>query len=95
MEQRIAVKGELDLAAAPDLLRRLDAAIEADPGGDVVVDLRSATFIDSTGLGVLVACRHRSVTAGGTLTVVHLAPNVRRVFEATGLDRVMFQACDI
>jgi anti-anti-sigma factor len=95
MEQRIAVKGELDLAAAPDLLRRLDDALEADPGGDLLVDFRHVTFIDSTGLGVLVACRKRALSAGGELTVVNVAPNVRHVLEVTGLDKVLLGSCGV
>ena len=89
MDHRIVVKGDIDIAAAPDLLRRLDEAIDADPGGLVVVDFDAVTFIDSTGLGVLVAAQRRARTAGGTLGVVGVPDRVRQVFEVTGLDRVL------
>ena len=95
MDQRIVVKGEIDLAAAPTLLRRLDDALEADPGGTLEVDFGGVTFIDSTGLGVLVACRKRAVAAGGEIEVTNAAPNVRHVFEVTGLDKVLFRACEV
>jgi stage II sporulation protein AA (anti-sigma F factor antagonist) len=95
MEQRIAVKGELDLAAAPGLLRRLDDALEADPGGDLVVDFEHVTFVDSSGLGVLVACRRRAMSAGGDLTVTNVARNVRHVLEVTGLDKVLLRTCEV
>ena len=95
MDQRIVVKGELDLAAAPTLLRRLDDALEADPGGSLEVDFGGVTFIDSSGLGVLVACRKRAVLAGGELTVTNVAPRIRQVFEITGLDKVLFRPCQV
>ena len=95
MDQRIVVKGELDLAAAPTLLRRLDDALEADPGGSLEVDFGGVTFIDSTGLGVLVACNKRACTAGGTLVVTNASPSVRHVFEITGLDKVLFRGCEV
>jgi anti-sigma B factor antagonist len=90
MEQRIAVKGEIDLASAPDLLRRLDQAIDAAAGGRVEVDFHGVSFIDSTGLGVLVAGRRRAVAHGGEVRVLHPRDNVRSVFEITGLDKVFF-----
>ncbi|MCU1484077.1 MAG: anti-sigma-factor antagonist [Actinomycetia bacterium] len=95
MDRSIAVKGELDLASAPTFLRDLDGALEADPGGSLEVDFAGVTFIDSTGLGVLVACRKRAVRAGGELTVANVAPAVRCVFEITGLDRVFFRGCTV
>src|SRR5512133_861971 len=49
----VAASGELDLAIAPELRRRLHAVIE-DGITDVIVDLSEATFVDSTILGVLV-----------------------------------------
>jgi anti-anti-sigma factor len=91
MDQRIAVKGELDLAAAPDLLRRLDEAIDATPGGLVEVDFAAVTFVDSSGLGVLVAARKRAHARGGDLSVVNVRPSVQPVFEITGLDKVLLQ----
>jgi anti-anti-sigma factor len=89
MEQRIVVKGELDLASAPDLLRRLDGAIEAAPGTVVQVDFQGVSFIDSTGLGVLVASRRRATGHGGDVRVLNPRDNVRFVFEVTGLDKVL------
>jgi len=95
MEHHIVVKGELDLAAAPSFLRQLDDALEADPGGSLEVDFTGVTFIDSSGLGVLVACRRRAVTAGGELVVTNAGPGVRFVFEVTGLDKVLFPSCGV
>ena len=95
MDQRIVVKGEIDLAAAPTLLRQLDDALDAEPGGTLEVDFGGVTFIDSTGLGVLVAGNRRATLAGGELVVTHVSPKVRQVFEITGLDKVMFRPCTV
>jgi anti-sigma B factor antagonist len=53
-----------------------------------VVDLKRATFIDSTTLGVLIAAVKRVRPVGGTLAIVCADENVRRIFELTGLDKV-------
>src|SRR6478609_3995568 len=54
----VVVTGEHDLSTAPELERRLDAAL--DSGHAVVVDLLGTTFIDSTVLRVLICARERA-----------------------------------
>ena len=53
----VVIRGELDLATAPDLEAALTGRLDA--GQDVVVDLRELAFMDSTGLRVLVASHVR------------------------------------
>jgi anti-sigma B factor antagonist len=82
----IAVGGELDMSAAPDLRATIDTALD-DGAVTLVVDLGEATFIDSTGIGTLMATLHRLKELGGTLEIVCVEPNLLRVFEIVGLDR--------
>ncbi len=84
----IAVSGEVDLYAAPEFQRSLDAAID---GGarQVIVDLTGATFVDSTFLGALVRAMRRLRKYGGDIGVVCCDANLRKVFEITGLDAVI------
>ena len=81
--------GEIDVATAPELGRRLDAAIEASPGSVIDVDFSAVSFIDSSGLGALVAAQRRARATGGELWVSNLRTNLRTVFELTGLDKVL------
>lgn len=74
------VSGEIDIATAPDL----DKAIEAEQG-DLVIDLTSVDFMDSTGLRSLIAA-HRSMTAADRrLLVLPGSGPVRRLFEVAGV----------
>jgi anti-anti-sigma factor len=77
----LAVRGEVD-AATGDRFR--SALLEAQRSSHVVVDLSAVTFMDSVGVNALVGAYHR-MPAGGELRVVGLRPNIRRVFEITGL----------
>jgi anti-sigma B factor antagonist len=85
----VHLDGELDAYTAPRLAACLDDLRRQAGGGAgaVVVDLTRVTFVDSTGLGVLVTA-HRAA-GGGSLQVVAPDPRVRRVFEMTSLDRLL------
>lgn len=79
----VAVRGELDLYTAPEFERALD--LNGSAGARVVVDLRECTFIDSTGLGILVTAHRRN--GGSALLIVASSMEVLRAFEVSGLDR--------
>jgi anti-sigma B factor antagonist len=83
----IGLKGEVDLYTCPELKQELLRVI-GEGALLVVVDLTETTFIDSTGLGVLVRGVERLNTEGGRLAIVCVDPNMVKVFEVTGLDRV-------
>lgn len=83
----VSVVGELDLATAPKLEATLGPL--ARQGKRVLVELGRVTFIDSTGLGLLVTCAERTRSNGGSLSVRASAPNVLRVFEITGLTQAL------
>ncbi len=80
----VAVSGEVDVATAPALREALERVVDEDHG-PVVVDLIDVTFIDSTGLGVLIGARKRCADAGRDLRVVVGEPRILKVFEITGL----------
>jgi len=76
--------GELDVDRAPELRSALES-LAAAGASTVVIDLSGTAYIDSTGLGVLVAARKRAVQAGGELCLVCPEPALRKVFEITGV----------
>ncbi|MDA8287513.1 MAG: STAS domain-containing protein [Actinomycetota bacterium] len=83
----VSAEGEVDVSTAPALRQRL---YELPESAKVVVDLSEVTFLDSTGLGVLVAAlkRVRESDAGGDLRLVVTRPQVSKVLEVTGLSTV-------
>ena len=85
----VTVRGELDAHTAPELRSKLLELVEA--GADrFVVDLRGVTFVESVGLGVLVAARKRLRQHDRSLCLVLTKQQsvVRRTFEITGLTKV-------
>jgi len=83
----ISVGGEVDAHTAPAVREAVDDRIR--PGARVVVDLSDVTFLDSTGLGVLVTSLKRLREVDGSLDLVVASPRVLKVFTLTGLDVVI------
>lgn len=80
----IEVDGELDLATAPVVALELERV--AAPVASVVVDLSAVTFLDSSGLNVLVRGQGLLAERDIAFAIVSPAdPAVRRVFEITEL----------
>jgi anti-anti-sigma factor len=79
----LAVSGEIDIATAPTVERELR---QAEASHDfVVIDLSEVSFMDSTGLHLIVAANRRLSERGGRLFVVEGSPQIRRLFEVTRL----------
>jgi anti-anti-sigma factor len=82
----LTLRGELDLATAPELEHIVNDRLDA--GSDVVVDLRGLEFMDSSGIRVLVAAHARAARTGTRLIVVRPAAGsaVSKIVEVSGLD---------
>lgn len=81
---RVRLIGELDVAAAP----RAEAAIaqaERSRPATLELDLSTLTFMDSTGLRLMLSTRQRALRAGRRLLLRRGPDAVQRVFEVTAL----------
>ncbi len=80
----LRVVGELDIATGPRMSQALSGACSA--GGDrLIVDVSGLSFMDASGLRLLVSVHHRCVEEGRGLVVRGASGIVRRVFEIAGL----------
>ena len=84
----ITVSGEVDLASSPDLDTAIIAAIESG-SSSLVIDLTDVSFMDSSGLGVIVRGLKRCREADKDLDLVITNERVLKVFGITGLDQVI------
>ena len=84
----ITVSGEVDLATSPDLDAALIAGLDSG-AGSLVVDLTDVSFMDSSGLGVIVRGLKRCREADKDLDLVITNERVLKVFGITGLDQVI------
>jgi anti-anti-sigma factor len=81
----LAVQGEIDMATAPLLRAAIDQGLQLT--GRVVLDFAGVTFMDSSGLNVLVSVRQGR--AEDSLVIRNAPVGVVRVLAITGLDGVI------
>lgn len=83
------VRGDIDMATVATLRDATRTAVQSRDYDTLVIDLLGVDFIDSSGLHVLTEAHRAMVVQGGTAQVVCAAANLLKVFELTGLDRVL------
>ena len=81
-----SVVGRVDATNAAQLKKAFQKAL--DNGALVVIDLASMEYIDSTGLGALVACLKYAAEAQGNVKLANLQPKPRMVFEITRAHKI-------
>ncbi|MFD9789333.1 STAS domain-containing protein [Streptomyces sp. NPDC059070] len=83
----VPLQGEIDVLTAVPLTARLDA-LTADACPDLLLDLRSVSFIDCAGLGVLCRARNRARARHGRVRLVTDSAHFGRILRCTGLTGV-------
>jgi anti-sigma B factor antagonist len=83
----VHVVGDLDISTAPDLRSRVLTVID-DGWTRIQIDLTACEFIDSVGLGILVAILRRARSRGGDVEIHAPFEPQRRLFALCGLDKV-------
>ena len=84
----LAAPEEIDMISTPELRSALLEAA-AHGHGTLVVDMTRTQFCDSSGVHTLLAAHERVQAAGGELLLVVSAAIVLRIFEITGIDRII------
>jgi anti-sigma B factor antagonist len=80
----LALSGELDLSSAPELEQALTEA-KPEPGRRLLLDLSQLSFMDSTGVSVLVRAKQDAGANGWLIAVRSPTGQVRRLLELVGL----------
>jgi anti-sigma B factor antagonist len=75
------LSGEIDAHTAP----LLASAMEELPPGDVTVDVAGVSFMDSSGLRVIIDAASRARDGGGDLIIANPTPGISRLVEISGL----------
>ncbi|MGJ9382434.1 anti-sigma F factor antagonist [Salipaludibacillus neizhouensis] len=85
----VRLVGELDHHAAVNLRERVDAALSENNLTHVLLNLEKLTFMDSSGLGVVLGRYKRVQAMGGEMVVCCISPQVKRLFELSGIYKIV------
>jgi stage II sporulation protein AA (anti-sigma F factor antagonist) len=85
----VALSGEIDHHEAKRLIQKLDSRIDTYQPKSVVFDFGGVTFMDSSGLALLMRAYKRVGTAGGNVRVEHIPDQAGKVIAASGLQRII------
>lgn len=81
----VRVSGEVDMATVPEFKAALAAVRSLQEAPDIVVDLAAVSFMDSSGLNLLVGTLRDAQARSGTVTLTNPQASVRRLLQLTGL----------
>lgn len=85
----IRLEGELDHHTADQLKQRVTAAMERKAIKHLVLNLESLTFMDSSGLGVILGRYKQIKQQQGSMVVCAISPSIKRLFDISGLFKVI------
>ena len=85
----LEMKGELDHHGARNALRELELSIDAALPKKLVLDLAGVTFMDSSGIALILRAQQRMQLLDGSLLVRNVPQQARRVLDAAGIGRLV------
>ena len=85
----LELSGELDHHGARNALRELELAVDAALPRLLVLDLTGVTFMDSSGIALILRAQQRMQLLDGSVLVRNVPPQARRVLDAAGIGRLV------
>ncbi|WP_142288266.1 anti-sigma F factor antagonist [Bacillus sp. EAC] len=90
----VRLDGELDHHTAEDLRLQVNEVLESQPIKHILLNLEHLTFMDSSGLGVILG-RYKVIrNLGGEMVVCSISPSIKRLFDMSGLFKIVHLADD-
>ena len=85
----IALTGEIDHHCARGYIEKIGAKIEAYTPEECVLDFSEVSFMDSSGIAVVINSMRRMAQIEGVLSMCGIAEQPMRVFRASGIDKLV------
>ena len=85
----VVPEGDISLETVDVLREVLRGIVDSQPVTRIDVDMRAVGFLDSSGIGVLVAGQRAAAARGATLMLTEPTPPVRMVLEIANLDAIL------
>ena len=85
----LALSGEIDHHSARNAMREMELAVDAALPKKLVLDMTGVTFMDSSGIALILRAQQRMRLLDGSLLVCHVPEQAKRVLDAAGIGRLV------
>ena len=85
----IQLEGEIDHHSAGDLRERIDLAFDPTDCKQIIFDFSGVTFMDSSGIGMIIGRYKNAKKRGGTVAIAGMRPEIGRIFQISGLAKII------
>ena len=85
----VALTGEIDHHCAKAYIQTIAAKIEAYTPDICILDFRDVSFVDSSGIAVVINALRSMTQIEGKLIITDIGPQPMRVFRASGIDKLV------
>ena len=85
----LELSGEIDHHGARDAMRELELAVDAALPKKLVLDMTGVTFMDSSGIALILRAQQRMRLLDGSILVCHVPEQAKRALDAAGIGRLV------
>jgi stage II sporulation protein AA (anti-sigma F factor antagonist) len=85
----VKLKGELDMLITEKLRQEIDSRLEDKRVNNLIINLEKVTFIDSSGLGVIIGRYKKIASRKGRMYIVGASPSVEKILKFSGINKLI------
>lgn len=85
---RVFLRGEIDHHTAQAMREEIDQTIEENPPQELILDFGGVTFMDSSGIGLVMGRYKLMASFGGRVIVVNMTSHIKKIMKLAGLDQL-------
>ncbi|AFA49324.1 STAS domain-containing protein [Acetobacterium woodii] len=84
----VRIKGEIDIYSIEEFRAAIEEKIETQ-AQEIRLDCSELSYMDSTGMGVLIELRNKTKEMGQKIVMVNPRPNIKKLLALTGVDKII------
>lgn len=85
----VFMMGELDHHSAEEVRSKIDDRLDRESINKLILDFKDVSFMDSSGIGVVIGRYKKIVTNKGSICIVNVNSSVKRVFDLSGMFKII------
>ena len=85
----IRLEGELDHHSVQGIRLKIDRAFEPTDCRNMIFDFSGVTFMDSSGIGMIIGRYKNATKRGGAVAIASMRPEIDRIFQISGLAKII------